>query len=171
MIFHIFAIQSKCLILLYLSPKATLFALSPQKKKKKKYVWEFWLYQIWFGLFTAPFYAYTQTMMSELIPAGHENMFFALFGIANRVSSFIGPVIIAAIINATNFEWDGFPICTILQVIPCIMIAFVSMPKAQEEKHAYEKEEKIRKAAQVEPIEERVIRAPEPTNGDITTKM
>jgi hypothetical protein len=30
---------------------------------------------------------YSQTMMSELMPHGYENMFFALFGITNRTVS------------------------------------------------------------------------------------
>jgi hypothetical protein len=36
--------------------------------------------QYLFGLFQAPYYAYAQTMMSEVTPRGYENMFFGLFG-------------------------------------------------------------------------------------------
>lgn len=65
--------------------------------------WEFYFYNIIFGLFQAPYYAvssptshstnvilinsvqqYAQTMISELMPRGYDNMFFALFGITNR---------------------------------------------------------------------------------------
>ena len=45
---------------------------------------DFWIYNILFGLFQAPYYAYAQTMMSEVTPRGYENMFFGLFGITNR---------------------------------------------------------------------------------------
>ena len=31
-------------------------------------------YNVVFGLFQAPFYAFAQTMMAELIPLGYENM-------------------------------------------------------------------------------------------------
>jgi MFS-type transporter involved in bile tolerance (Atg22 family) len=56
------------------------------------HVRDFWIYNILFGLFQAPYYAYAQTMMSEVTPRGYENMFFGLFGITNRaVSSFISP--------------------------------------------------------------------------------
>ena len=48
------------------------------------HVRDFWIYNIVFGLFQAPYYAYSQTMMSEVIPRGYENMFFGLFGITNR---------------------------------------------------------------------------------------
>jgi MFS-type transporter involved in bile tolerance (Atg22 family) len=48
------------------------------------HVRDFWLYNIVFGLFQAPYYAYAQTMMSEVTPRGYEGMFFGLFGITNR---------------------------------------------------------------------------------------
>ena len=34
--------------------------------------WEFWLYNVIFGLGQAPYYAYSQTMMSDLCPPGYE---------------------------------------------------------------------------------------------------
>jgi len=45
------------------------------------------IYNVLFGLFQAPYYAYAQTMMSEVTPRGYENMFFGLFGITNRAVS------------------------------------------------------------------------------------
>lgn len=51
----------------------------------------FWIYNILFGPFQAPYYAYVQTMMSEVTPRGYENMFFGLFGITNRAVSHCFP--------------------------------------------------------------------------------
>jgi MFS-type transporter involved in bile tolerance (Atg22 family) len=51
------------------------------------HVRDLWIYNILFGLFQAPYYAYAQTMMSEVTPRGYENMFFGLFGITNRAVS------------------------------------------------------------------------------------
>uniref|UniRef100_A0A0W0GA85 Autophagy-related protein n=1 Tax=Moniliophthora roreri TaxID=221103 RepID=A0A0W0GA85_MONRR len=42
--------------------------------------WEFWFYNIVFGLFQAPYYAFSQTMMAELTPPGFDNMACASFG-------------------------------------------------------------------------------------------
>jgi len=42
-------------------------------------VWEFWAYNIIFGLFQAPYYAFSQTMMAELTPPGFDNMVRELF--------------------------------------------------------------------------------------------
>ena len=37
-------------------------------------VWEFWAYNVVYGLFQAPYYAFSQTMMAELTPPGFDNM-------------------------------------------------------------------------------------------------
>lgn len=84
-------------------------------------VWEFWAYNVVFGLFQAPYYAFSQTMMAELTPPGFDNMFFGLFGLSNRASSMIGPNVIQAIIDDTGNNWKGFPflfaICTAASLI------------------------------------------------------
>ncbi|KAJ8584857.1 MFS general substrate transporter [Rhizopogon salebrosus TDB-379] len=72
-------------------------------------VWEFWAYNVVFGLFQAPYYAFSQTMMAELSPPGFDNMFFGLFGLSNRASSMIGPSVIQATIDKTGNNWQGFP--------------------------------------------------------------
>jgi len=71
--------------------------------------WEFWAYNVVFGLFQAPYYAFSQTMMAELAPPGYDNMYFGLFGLCNRASSIIGPNVIQAIISHTGNNWFGFP--------------------------------------------------------------
>jgi len=83
--------------------------------------WEFWAYNVVFGLFQAPYYAFSQTMMAELSPPGFDNMYFGLFGLSNRASSMIGPNVIQAIINNTGNNWMGFPflfaICTAASLV------------------------------------------------------
>lgn len=41
-------------------------------------VWEFWLYQVYYGFFVCPWYAYSFTMVSEVTPRGKEFLFFSL---------------------------------------------------------------------------------------------
>jgi len=86
--------------------------------------WEFWAYNVIFGLFQAPYYAFSQTMMSELCPPGFENMFFGLFGLSNRASSMIGPNVIQAIINHTGSNWKGFPFLFALCAAASLVIWF-----------------------------------------------
>jgi MFS-type transporter involved in bile tolerance (Atg22 family) len=40
-------------------------------------------------------------MISEVTPRGHEFLFFSLFSIVGKTSSFIGPIVSSAIIDAT----------------------------------------------------------------------
>ncbi|KAF8076850.1 autophagy-related protein 22-like protein [Lyophyllum atratum] len=87
-------------------------------------VWEFWAYNVVFGLFQAPYYAFSQTMMAELTPPGFDNMFFGLFGLSNRASSMIGPNVIQAIIDRSGNNWMGFPFLFALCVCASLVIWF-----------------------------------------------
>ncbi|KAJ0426052.1 hypothetical protein BJY00DRAFT_272816 [Aspergillus carlsbadensis] len=95
--------------------------------------WEFYFYNVVFGLFQAPYYAYAQTMISELMPPGYDNMFFALFGITNRASSIIGPNVVQAIINNTQDNWMGFPFLFAICAAAMLAIAFVDVEKGRED--------------------------------------
>ncbi|KAG2357960.1 autophagy-related protein 22-like protein [Suillus spraguei] len=84
-------------------------------------VWEFWAFNVVFGLFLAPFFGYSLTMMAELSPPGFDNMFFGLFGLFSRTSSIVGPIVIQVIISKTGNNWQGFPLlfamCTVASVV------------------------------------------------------
>ncbi|KAG2073623.1 hypothetical protein BDR04DRAFT_294942, partial [Suillus decipiens] len=49
-------------------------------------------------------------MMAELSPPGFDNMFFGLFGLFNRTSSIVGPIVVQVIISKTGNNWHGFPL-------------------------------------------------------------
>ncbi|KAJ5960364.1 uncharacterized protein N7479_007514 [Penicillium vulpinum] len=105
--------------------------------------WEFYFYNVIFGLFQAPYYAYAQTMISELMPRGYDNMFFALFGITNRASSIIGPNVIQAIINNTHNSWMGFPFLFAICAGAMITICFVDIKKGREDCQKFTEQRKI----------------------------
>ena len=63
--------------------------------------WEFWFYQAFYGFFVCPWYSYSQIMISEVTPRGKEFLFFSLFSIIGKTSSFIGPLVSSAIIDAS----------------------------------------------------------------------
>ncbi|KZV88829.1 MFS general substrate transporter [Exidia glandulosa HHB12029] len=88
------------------------------------HTWEFWLYNVFFGIFQAPYYSFSQTMMAELTPPGFDNMFFGLFGLSNRASSMIGPNVIQAIIDDTGNNWMGFPFLFALCAAASLVIWF-----------------------------------------------
>ncbi|GAD95565.1 hypothetical protein PVAR5_4210 [Paecilomyces variotii No. 5] len=114
--------------------------------------WEFYFYNIIFGLFQAPYYAYSQTMISELMPRGYDNMFFALFGITNRAkafrqSSIIGPNVVQAIINDTEDNWMGFPFLFAICAAAMIGIIFVDIEKGRSDARKFAEERKISRVA------------------------
>ncbi|CAG8016248.1 unnamed protein product [Penicillium olsonii] len=120
--------------------------------------WEFFFYNVIFGLFQAPYYAYAQTMISELMPRGYDNMFFALFGITNRAvrsrldfrmfslisqSSIIGPNVIQAIINSTRNNWMGFPFLFAICLGAMVAIFFVDVEKGREDCRKFTEQRKV----------------------------
>lgn len=73
-----------------------------------KHVWEIWLYQVFYGLMVCPWYAYSQTMISEVSPLPQMFLFFALFSVVGKTSAFIGPFVSSAIITASGNN-DNMP--------------------------------------------------------------
>ncbi|KAF5371301.1 hypothetical protein D9758_004260 [Tetrapyrgos nigripes] len=115
-------------------------------------VWEFWFYNVVFGLFQAPYYAFSQTMMAELTPPGFDNMFFGLFGLSNRASSMIGPNVIQAIIDNTGNNWMGFPFLFALCTSASVVIWFgVDVTRGRKDAVAWA--EGIRKAQEAGGVE------------------
>ncbi|PYI08205.1 autophagy protein [Aspergillus sclerotiicarbonarius CBS 121057] len=73
------------------------------------HLWEVWIYQLFYGLFVCPWYSYSQIMISEVTPRGHEFLFFSLFSIIGKTSSFIGPLVSSAIIDASPSKNSSTP--------------------------------------------------------------
>ncbi|KAG0188546.1 hypothetical protein DFQ28_004703 [Apophysomyces sp. BC1034] len=100
--------------------------------------WELWVFYVWSGLFTAPIWAWQNTMLAELVPKGKENLFFSLFGVVNKASSWIGPVVIGAITEHTSNLWKGWPFVLALFVIATSIIFFIDVEKAKQDLAAYQ---------------------------------
>ncbi|ORX40335.1 putative autophagy protein [Kockovaella imperatae] len=62
------------------------------------HTWEFWIANSW-NFFTGCWGAYSVSMISEVVPAPKLMMFFAMFNIWGKSSSFAGPFITSAIIK------------------------------------------------------------------------
>lgn len=82
-------------------------------------------------------------MISELMPRGYDNMFFALFGITNRASSIIGPNVIQAIINNTRNNWMGFPFLFAICTAAMVTIFFVDVEKGREDSRKFVEARKL----------------------------
>ncbi|KAI0067287.1 MFS general substrate transporter [Artomyces pyxidatus] len=99
-----------------------------------KHVWEIWLYQVFYGLMVCPWYAYSQTMISEVSPLPQMFLFFALFSVIGKTSAFIGPFVSEAIITASGNN-DNMPFAFLfgLGTFSTIFLFMVNMEKSRVE--------------------------------------
>jgi len=79
-------------------------------------------------------------MISEVTPRGHEFLFFSLFSIIGKTSSFIGPIVSSAIIDAdpNHNESTPFYFLFALSVVSFAVLFFgVDLKKSQEEQEKF----------------------------------
>lgn len=97
-------------------------------------------YQAFYGLFVCPWYSYSQTMISEVTPRGREFLFFSLFSIIGKTSSFIGPLVSSAIIDASPSQNNSSPfyfLFALSAVSFLFMLFFVDLDKSRKEQAAF----------------------------------
>ena len=120
--------------------------------------WEFWLYQVFYGLFVCPWYSYSQIMISEVTPRGKEFLFFSLFSIMGKTSAFIGPIVSSAIIDASPSRNNSLPFyflfgLSILSML--LLVIFVDLKKSRREQEEFLAEEKAAKERRASVISEK----------------
>jgi len=114
--------------------------------------WEFWVYQTFYGLFVCPWYSYSQTMISEVTPRGHEFLFFSLYSIVGKTSAFIGPLVSSAIIDASPTQNTSTPFYFLfaLSLASFLFLLFlVDLKKSRIEQVAFLKREAIAKGKEI----------------------
>jgi len=113
------------------------------------HIWEFWVYQTFYGLFVCPWYSYSQIMISEVTPRGKEFLFFSLFSIIGKTSSFIGPLVSSAIIDASPNGNNSTPFYFLfgLSIMSAaILVTFLDTKKSREEQERFLAEETLARA-------------------------
>lgn len=94
-------------------------------------VWEIWAFNVYDCAAIAPFYAFSATMLADIIPKGREVTFFSLWALFGKSTAWIGPIISGVIIDRTGSTWKGFPFSLGLTVVGIALIALVDVPKAR----------------------------------------
>ena len=98
------------------------------------------VYQAFYGLFVCPWYSYSQIMISEVTPRGHEFLFFSLFSIIGKTSSFIGPIVSSAIVDATpsgNVSTPFYFLFALSIVSFAVLFFGVDLKKSQKEQEEF----------------------------------
>ena len=85
-------------------------------------------------------------MISEVTPRGYEFFFFSLFSIIGKTSSFIGPLVSSAIIQATPDGNNSAPFYFLfaLSIVSTIGLwVFVDLGKSRREQEAFLEKEAV----------------------------
>lgn len=72
-------------------------------------------------------------MISEVVPKGKEFLFFALFSIIGKTSSFIGPFVSSAIIDRSGNDNMPFAFLLGLGLASTILLLLVDVGKSRRE--------------------------------------
>jgi MFS-type transporter involved in bile tolerance (Atg22 family) len=107
--------------------------------------WEFWVYQVYYGIIVCPWYSYSQIMISEVTPRGKEFLFFSLFSIMGKTSAFIGPIVSSAIIDASPSGNNSLPFYFLigLSILAFLLLFFgVNLKKSRIEQEVFLAEER-----------------------------
>jgi len=91
-------------------------------------------------------------MISEVTPRGKEFLFFSLFSIIGKTSSFIGPLVSSAIIDASPTQNNSTPfyfLFALSLVSFLFLLFFVDVKKSRIEQAEYLEQEKAKKAKRV----------------------
>ncbi|KIW75257.1 hypothetical protein Z517_12031 [Fonsecaea pedrosoi CBS 271.37] len=110
--------------------------------------WEFWVYQAFYGLFVCQWYAYSQTMISEVTPRGKEFLFFSLYSIMGKTSAFIGPIVSSAIIDADPKGNNSLPFYFLFGLSGLsflLLFFFVDLKKSRREQERFLQREEAAK--------------------------
>ncbi|KAJ3778082.1 MFS general substrate transporter [Lentinula raphanica] len=111
-----------------------------------KHVWEIWYGQIFYGVMVCPWYAYSQTMISEVSPLPQMFLFFALFSVVGKTSAFIGPFVSSAIIESSSNNNMPFSFLFALGMFSMVFLWLVDVPQSRVECEEFVKAESRRKA-------------------------
>jgi MFS-type transporter involved in bile tolerance (Atg22 family) len=108
-------------------------------------LWEIWCYQAFYGLFVCQWYSYSQILISAVSPPRYEFLFFSLFSIIGKTSSFIGPLVSSAIIDRTPNKSNNSAPFYFLFALTLLSAAFIwwflDLEKAAEEQRVFLKQE------------------------------
>ncbi|KAF9577006.1 Autophagy protein 22 [Lunasporangiospora selenospora] len=117
-----------------------------------KQTWEMYMLAAFFGLFIGAIGATNRVIFAMFIPLGHENELYALFEMVNTTSSWIGPLICAAIIESAGIRQIWWFLATQF-FIPAAMLFYVDVEKGRQDAiEFYKNEQKEKEGTQVEEI-------------------
>ncbi|RKP10095.1 autophagy-related protein 22-like protein [Thamnocephalis sphaerospora] len=103
---------------------------------------ELWVVAVLDGLLLGAMHSHSRVMFSDLLPAGKENEFFSLYEITDKGAAWIGPLITAAIKDATHNLRYSFYFLVCMLFLPAILTWSVDVEKAKKDAEKFAEDEK-----------------------------
>ncbi|KAJ3125020.1 Autophagy protein 22 [Irineochytrium annulatum] len=95
----------------------------------------------WHGFLLGASQSFCRSLFSELLPPGYESEFFSLYEVTDRGSTWIGPLVVGAIGDATGNQRYAFFFLIVVFVLPIFIFARVDVAKGKEESRRFVEEE------------------------------
>ena len=87
--------------------------------------WEIYLFGVLYGFNLGSVQSYSRCIFTDIIPPGSESQFFSLYEVSDKGSSWIGPLIVAIIIQGTGEIRLGLVYLAFAIGIPTILVHFL----------------------------------------------
>jgi UMF1 family MFS transporter len=91
-----------------------------------------------FGLNTGSQQAFTRTIYSTLLPYGREAEYFSFYEVSDKGTAWLGPLVLGIVFDATGSFRQAFVYLEIFFILGLILLWFVDVPKALEEKREFD---------------------------------
>lgn len=98
---------------------------------------ELYVLAVYFGSLYGAFQAYARAVFAELIPVGEEARWYGLFSITDKSSSFLGPLIVGLIADATGNIRYAFFFLLFMMLAACLPLLVVNVPQGRKDAEAY----------------------------------
>ncbi|KAF9164980.1 Autophagy protein 22 [Actinomortierella ambigua] len=103
---------------------------------------ETWVSVVYLGCCISTFYGSSRVLLSELSPPGDESEWFSLYLLADKGSSWIGPLVTAGTYNATHQYRIAFWFPALLIIAGMLILWTIDIPRGKEEAQAFADEKK-----------------------------
>lgn len=118
------SIVMMCLSIIAIVPVYAAIGFIKDSPIGLKNKWEMYLFACLFGAPLGALQSYSRSLFSDFIPPGLESQMFGLYAVTDRGSSFIGPLVVAAIKSATGSIRAGLVFTFVSIVVPIPLIHF-----------------------------------------------
>jgi UMF1 family MFS transporter len=96
---------------------------------------QFWVSALLMSLFFGPIQSSSRTFMARLAPTDLRNSLFGLYTMSGKVTTFLGPFLVALIVAFTNSQRLGLAVVLIFLILGLIILQTVSETEAPELKN------------------------------------